>query len=267
MHGGWRGFFKLWPTCCFNTAYDGDAFIHPHPLSLSAGLPQAMLPGYLTKLESIAVPGVDDVIVQSLLDRNQFFDPAGDAESLGISSATWSLFGLLWPSGRQLANRMAMRAVRADEKILEIGCGLALASMVAHRRGANITASDCHPLAAGFLQRNLRLNHLPAIPYLHGQWGAPSAKTSEVSSPFGLIVGSDVLYERDPQGTLAQFIAQHSAPVAQVWIIDPDRSNRSAFSQKMLAMGFDLREERLDTAATEFAGAYKGRLITYSRSG
>jgi predicted nicotinamide N-methyase len=226
-----------------------------------------MLPGYQTKQEDIAVQGVGNLQICSLLDRNQFFDPAGDAESLGISSATWSLFGLLWPSGRQLATRMALRPVNAKEHILEIGCGLALASIVAHRKGADVTASDCHPLAAGFLQRNLRLNHLPPIPYMHGQWGAPKVAGAPPAATFGLIVGSDVLYERDPLGTLAQFIALHVAPVAQVLIIDPDRSNRSAFSQHMQALGFQLREERLDTAATERIPAYKGRLITYSRSG
>lgn len=243
-----------------------QVFIHRIQSPL-AGSAQAMLPGYLTKQEDIAVQGVGNVQICSLLDRNQFFDPAGDAEQLGISSATWSLFGLLWPSGRQLATKMALHPVNPDERILEIGCGLALASIVAHRKGANITASDCHPLAAGFLQRNLRLNHLPPIPYMHGHWGAPAVATHQPVATFGLIVGSDVLYERDPLGTLAQFIALHGAPVAQVWIIDPDRSNRSAFSQRMQALGFQLREERLDTAATEHAAAYKGRLITYSRNG
>jgi hypothetical protein len=113
----------------------------------------------------------------------------------------------------------------------------------------------------------LRLNHLPPIPYMHGQWGVPVVATDQPSATFGLILGSDVLYERDPLGTLAQFIALHGAPVVEVWIIDPDRSNRSAFSQRMQTLGFQLREERLDTIATEHTAAYKGRLITYSRNG
>ncbi len=252
---------------------------HEEPYQLTLQGPLAdfactMLPGYLTKQEQIAVRGVADVSICSLLDRNQFFDPADEALNLGISSATWPLFGLLWPSSAQLAARIALRPVDANEHILEIGCGLALASIVAHRRGADITASDCHPLAAGFLQRNLRLNHLLPMPYVHGQWGsAPMAAPQlahcvpEASRPYGLIIGSDVLYERDSRGELASFIAQHAAPVAQVWIVDPDRSNRSAFSQRMAAQGFSLREERLDTAAVDAQAAYKGRLLVYSRSG
>jgi predicted nicotinamide N-methyase len=226
-----------------------------------------MLAGYLTKQEDIAVAGVANLHIRSLLDRNQFFDPTGQAEDLGISSAVWPLFGMLWPSGTRLAERIALRPVSANEHILEIGCGLALASIVAHRRGADITASDCHPLAAGFLQRNLRLNGLLPMPYVHGQWGGVAATALAQPKRYELIIGSDVLYERDSKGDLASHIAQHAAPVAEVWIIDPDRSNRSAFSQRMIALGFSLLEQRLDAAATDTVAAYKGRLLTYRRSG
>jgi predicted nicotinamide N-methyase len=245
------------------------------PLTLQSPLADfapTMLPGYLTKQEQIAVSGVADVSIRSLLDRNQFFDPVDEALDLGISSATWPLFGLLWPSGAHLAARIALRPVNASEHILEIGCGLALASLVAHRRGADITASDCHPLAAGFLQRNLRLNHLLPMPYVHGQWGG-EPEPSESSAPavaikqYELIIGSDVLYERDSKGDLASFIALHATPAVEVWIVDPDRSNRAAFNKRMQAQGFGLREERLDTLASDELAAYKGRLLTYRRSG
>jgi hypothetical protein len=54
------------------------------------------MPGYLIKQERIAITGVNDLIIRSLLDRQQFDDPLGEAERLGISSATWPLFGLPW---------------------------------------------------------------------------------------------------------------------------------------------------------------------------
>ena len=125
------------------------------------------MPGYLTKQESIAIAGEDDLLIRSLLDRQQFDDPLGLALALGISSSNWPLFGLLWPSGAHLAACMAVRPVRAGERVLEIGCGLGLASLVGHRRGADMTASDCHPLAEAFLQENLRLNGLPQIGRAH----------------------------------------------------------------------------------------------------
>lgn len=228
------------------------------------------MPGYTTKQESIAVAGVDDLIIRSLLDHQQFSDPDGEAEHLGISSATWPLFGLLWPSGAELAARMGSRVLCPGERILEIGCGLALASLVAHRRGSDVTASDCHPLTGGFLRENLRLNDLLPLKYRHGHWGAPEALPGApvrlpVEGLFDLIVGSDLLYERDTHADLAHFIGEHASASAQVWIVDPDRGNRPAFNKQMAEQGFSRTEERLDHPARPAQAAYKGRLLTYQR--
>ncbi|MDP9153341.1 MAG: SAM-dependent methyltransferase [Pseudomonadota bacterium] len=229
------------------------------------------MPGYLTKQQNITVTGVDDLIIRSLLNLQQFSDPLGDAERIGISSAMWPLFGMLWPSGAHLAARLALRPVLATERILEIGCGLALASLVGHRRGADVTASDCHPLTASFLDENLRLNDLPPMKYLHGNWSIPelagtladTAGRSIVNGRYDLIMGSDLLYERDANATLAAFIGLHALPCAEVWIVDPDRGNRAAFNRQMGDRGFRMREERLDRVAFQETAAYKGRLLIY----
>jgi predicted nicotinamide N-methyase len=224
------------------------------------------MPGYLVKHQDIAIAGVADLHMRSLLDRQQFSDPLDAAADQGISSAAWPMFGLLWPSGLELAMRMATRPVRADERILEIGCGLALASLVSHRRGADITASDCHPLSASFLTENLRLNQLAPMRYRHGHWSASTAHPQPlelVEGRFDLIIGSDLLYEPDDSASLAGFIARHAAPGALIWIIDPDRGNRPAFNRAMKSFGFTLHEERISSAATPTHAAYKGRLLAH----
>ncbi|MCX9154939.1 protein N-lysine methyltransferase family protein [Niveibacterium sp. 24ML] len=216
------------------------------------------MPGYLVKLESIAITGVANIQIRSLLDREQFSDPLGEAEAMGISSAAWPLFGLVWPSGRVLAGEMAVRDL-AGLRILEVGCGLAIASLIAHRRLADVTASDCHPLARSFINENLRLNGLPPMKYLTGDW----ATHSEALGRFDLIIGSDVLYERDERGQLAGFIQRHAAPSAEVLIVDPDRGNRPHFSRHMKHNGFTLTETRAD--CEHEAVAYRGRLLRYLR--
>ena len=223
--------------------------------------------GYQTKHESIAIQGVPNLFIRSLLDKQQFYDPEDAALALGISSAFWSLFGLLWPSGSKLAERMALRPVNANERILEIGCGLALSSLVGHRRGANITASDCHPLAGEFLKENLRLNHLGPMDYRHGHWGEHASQQQDptVNSKFDLIIGSDILYERDERGDLAHYINEHIEDNAEVWVVDPNRGNRSHFHRNMATQGFTLSEETLSISATENEAAYQGRMLTYSR--
>jgi len=230
------------------------------------------MPGYLTKQESVPIASVDNLLIRSLRDHQQFSDPLGVAERLGISSAAWPLFGLLWPSGAQLAARMALRPLRSNERVLEIGCGLGLASLVCHRRGIDVTASDCHPLANPFLLENLRLNALPPMKYRTEQWGMPAAAeddspplVSAVQGQFDLIMGSDVLYERDARATLARFIDRHAGADAQIWIVDPNRGNRSAFHKQMAAHGFEVTEERLDHPVRGDLPAYKGRLLVYQR--
>jgi predicted nicotinamide N-methyase len=232
------------------------------------------MPGYRTKQQRVAVAGVDDLIIRSLSDRQQFSDPLGHADRLGISSASWPMFGVLWPSGAHLAARIALRPVCAGERILEVGCGLALASLVGHRRGADVTASDRHPLAERFLEANLRLNDLAPMKYRHGHWSAPKLAPGRRLPPalrivrgrYDLIIGSDLLYEPDESANLAGFIARHASPAGEVWIVDPDRGNRPAFNRQMAAEGFLMREERLDQPAAVGIAAYKGRLLIYRRA-
>lgn len=231
-------------------------------------------PGYRTRQERIAISGVPDLVIRSLLDHQQFYDPTGAAERLGICSASWPLFGLLWPSSVRLAEQFAQRPVCPDERILEIGCGLALASLVGHRQGARITASDRHPLAEAFLEENASLNDLTSVQYRHGQWGTTSKPSLQdigaehLSARYDLVIGSDLLYERDTPEMLASFIDDHATASAEVWMVDPDRGHRSAFNRHMATYGFQLmRDTRLGRSLPSAVAAqdYKGRLLVYRR--
>jgi len=197
--------------------------------------------------------------IRSLLDRQQYCDPLGEAEAAGISPACWPLFGQIWPSAQKLADLMQGWELRT-QRVLEIGCGLGLASLVIHRRLGDITASDCHPLTQIFLQANLLVNHLPDLKYCTGNWGRKNPALGE----FDLIIGSDVLYERGQPGQLAEFILRHSAPCAEVLIIDPNRGNRSSFNRSMALAGFALTETMID-APLHDGSPYRGRLLHYRK--
>ena len=199
-------------------------------------------PGYEVKFQRVGVAGGADLQIRSLLDRQQFFDPEGLALAEGISSATWPLFGLLWPSAQKLAD--LMQAWELDGKrILEMGCGLALASLVIHRRTGHVTASDCHPLT-----------------YATGHWGRHNLGLGR----FDLIVASDVLYERSHPKQLAGFIQAHAADGAEVLIVDPNRGNRSAFHREMAGLGFTLTELALSDPLEDLS-PYRGRMLHYQR--
>lgn len=218
------------------------------------------MPGYQVKLETHLL-GSSHFEIRSLLDRQQYADPDGAAHAAGISSASWPLFGMVWPSARMLANAMQTQDL-AGKRILEIGCGLALASLVIHRRLGDITASDCHPLTGAFLAENLRLNALPHLKYQTGHWG----RENPALGRFDLIIASDVLYERDQPDTLSRFIDRHSADAVDVIVLDPDRGNRNGFCRKMEALGYTLDMQRAGTTQTT-GEAYKGHFLNFRRAG
>ncbi len=218
-----------------------------------------LITGYDVKTETLLVAGAS-MQVRSLLDRQQFHDPDGEAERIGVSSATWPLFGMTWPSSLVLASYLLGTSLEG-RRVLEVGCGLALASLSLHRRHGDVTASDHHPLAGEFLRENLKLNDLPDMPYRHGDWAADDAGFGR----FDLIIGSDVLYERGHPALLAAFIQRHATPTAEVVLVDPDRGNRPAFTRAMGANGFTLEETRI----AQVPGSdtpYKGRVLRYTRT-
>ena len=215
--------------------------------------------GYEVKFQRVGVQGGADLQIRSLLDKQQFFDPLDLALEAGISSACWPLFGLVWPSAQKLADLMQTWDLH-NKRVLEVGCGLALASMVVHRRLGDVTASDCHPLTETFLKANLQLNHLPPLPYQTGNWGRNNRDLGQ----FDLLMASDVLYERDHPAQLSEFIQTHAAQGAEVLIIDPNRGNRSAFHRDMDQLGFSVEEIKL-TLPLQDLSPYRGRLLHYRR--
>ena len=92
-------------------------------------------------------------------------DENGVAEKLGISDASWPLFGVIWPSSEILAHLMFDYEIEG-KSILEVGCGIALASLVLNHRLADITATDHHPEVENFLTENINLNNGNEIPFV-----------------------------------------------------------------------------------------------------
>lgn len=198
--------------------------------------------GYQTHIRDYAF-GDQHFRIRALSDLQQFADPDALAETAGISSAQWSLFGHVWPSGELLALAMATHVVEG-KRVLELGCGLGLASLVLHRRGVEIVATDHHPLAEVFLAYNAGLNDLDAVPYRHLDWLTGSKNMGR----FDLIIGSDVLYERGPALALAALLPSLMRPACEVVISDPARGHAGVFTRGLAEHGFRLATPRLPSA-------------------
>ena len=203
--------------------------------------------------------GKTDIHLCTLRNRQEFFDPDGVADKLGISSATWPLFGVVWPSSLVLANFICDYNT-ASKQILEVGCGMALSSLLLNKQMADITATDYHPEAEKFLQRNTLLNGDRTIAFEQIDWAANSDKLGN----FDLIIGSDLLYEDEHSELLSGFIDRHSKPACEVIIVDPGRGRKSKLSSRMSNYGFTsshLKPVHTDYLEQEF----KGHILVFKR--
>ncbi|MFZ5572463.1 MAG: class I SAM-dependent methyltransferase [Thermodesulfobacteriota bacterium] len=203
--------------------------------------------------------GEVDIHVRTLRDRYQYLDVDGIAEKAGIFSASWPLFGVVWASGKILAHLMLDYEI-AGRRILEVGCGIALASLVLNHRRADITATDHHPEAERFLLENVKLNQGNTIPFVRTGWGDAVSSLSD----FDLIIGSDLLYERGHADMLAGFIDQHARPHCEVILVDPGRGQQARFTKKMTGLGYSYYQQK--PAATNLsAEPFLGRILRYTR--
>ena len=125
----------------------------------------------------------------------------------------------LWQSGIALAKYLARPGQGlAGLSACELGCGLGLPSLVAARRGATVTATDYHPHNEPYLRRNLELNGITGVTYGALDWAAPPK-----AGQYGLVFGSDLLYEERKVSVLTACATALCAPGGRIIIADPGR--------------------------------------------
>lgn len=200
-----------------------------------------------------------DIHLCTLRNKQEFHDPAGIAEKLGICSASWPIFGVIWPSSLVLAHFISDYNTES-KRILEVGCGMALSSLLLNKQHADITATDYHPEANKFLKRNALLNQDSAIAFEQVNWADPGDKLGL----FDLIIGSDLLYEDNHIELLANFIEAHANPTCEVIIVDPGRGRKNKLSTRMKAFGFS-SSQQIPTHTKYLDHEFKGYILKFER--
>lgn len=203
---------------------------------------------YQTKLETVSIAN-NSFEILSLKDKKQFYDPDGKAAELGISCSMWSISGLVWPSGLVLA-KIIDGLDTNNKRILELGCGIAIASFVAAAKNADITASDYHPLVETLLKTNADANDIGSLKYVNGDWRQPISNIGK----FDLIIGSDLLYEKEHANLLATFIDCHLNKNGRAIIIDPGRRAAKKIRGIMTKLGYACRLESVNKDGVQQKG-------------
>jgi len=203
--------------------------------------------------------GNSDIHLRTLRDRQQYADKDNVASKLGISSANWPLFGIIWDSSEVLANFMFEYKIQ-NKRILEIGCGMALSSHMLNQRNADITATDYHPEVESFLLSNALLNEGKEIPFIRTGWGDEDSGLGK----FDVVIGSDLLYESDHVGLLSNFIHNHTQDHCEIIIVDPGRGNHARFSKRMISLGYSHSQSKPENISY-LSKPFKGQILQYQR--
>ncbi len=149
----------------------------------------------------------------------------------------------LWPSGRVLAEWVAGQDLDGA-RVLELGAGLALPSLVAAARGARVTVTDWYRPALDFTRENARTAGVTADTALV-DWRDPPPSLCEPPG-FDLVIAADVLYEPRNAAPLAALVPRVCAPSGSVVIADPRRPDARAFLDTMAATGWRVRTDTIE---------------------
>lgn len=213
----------------------------------------AVLPEEL-KRESFAVSGVS-VTIESLKDLNATIDRLFSAIDAGedprLLEDLCPYFGVVWPSALAASEQLArLGGALRGARVLEVGCGLALPSLVAAKLGATVTATDFHPEVPRFLSRNLELNGLTAsqVEYLPLNW--LQLGEAPALGPFDWVVGSDILYEKQHPRAAADALTAFAGKKGRIIVTDPLRPYLQSFVDEMTRRGY-----RHDALPQSVAGA------------
>jgi predicted nicotinamide N-methyase len=195
-------------------------------------VPRTTLRGVRVRYETIEF-GDLDIHVRALRDLQECETKSDSMDD----SASWSVFGVVWDSARALAGMMVDYDV-GERRVLEIGCGIGLSSLVLKSRGLDITATDRHHRAAEFLSHNTDINGFGPIPFARLDWDTVEDEPTSRLGRFDLIIASDVLYERGHPESVTGFIARHAHPTCEVILVDPGRQNCGRYDRQMQDHGF-----------------------------
>jgi predicted nicotinamide N-methyase len=198
---------------------------------------RASLGEQLAALRGTAVddlpPALLDVVVRPLeLDgRFLYLLRPADWEQLrheeGAAGRPVPYWARPWPSGRALAADVAADPPPPGARVLELGCGLALPSVVAAHAGARVLATDGATDAVAFAAHLFALNEAEGE-VAHADWTA-HGDALVARGPFDLVLAADVLYTRANVAVAVELLPRLLTAGAEVRLADPRRAGARDF--------------------------------------
>lgn len=170
----------------------------------------------------------------------------------------------LWPSAKALTRWLLDHPPPKDQRIVELGCGLALPSIALARSGHAILATDYEPDALEFAGINAQRNGAAIFRTGRLDW-------REGVGDFGLhdlVIAADVLYEQRQAIALADLVPKLVAQGGSLVLADPGRRWAPQFQLLMKQQNWTCRElAELEERGSGVAAASRVRIVEWKRAG
>jgi predicted nicotinamide N-methyase len=174
----------------------------------------------------------DELVSQSIelpSGELRLLQPRESAELPDAGGIEWApiapYWSVLWRSGVALARELDGTALRGL-RVVELGCGLGVPSIVAARAGATVLATDRCADALKLLARNAEANDVRGES-ARVDWSEPDRLVAQ--APFDLVLAADVFYERASVAPLLSLLPRLGP---EVWVADPGRPAAGAFLEQ-----------------------------------
>lgn len=148
------------------------------------------------------------------------------------------LWAKIWPASWVLADYLARMPPASSQKILEIGGGTGLVSIVAAAFGHNITLTESNPDALQFARANALVNGCPQLAIRELDWNRPQRQQT-----VDLIAASEVTYKKEDLQPLLSLFERCLKPAGEVLLAGEMRRVSKDFYQ-LLETGFNVRAQK-----------------------
>lgn len=119
----------------------------------------------------------------------------------------------IWEASFVLAYFLAKQPVRPGRRILEIGAGIGIVGIYAALCGHQVTVTDINEDALLFARANALLNGVSPDIVKRLDWN-----DSQLVAAYDMIVGSEVVYDRQTYPTLVHFLRSALAPGGMIFL-------------------------------------------------
>lgn len=182
------------------------------------------------------------VEIAEVRDAYSLLDTLAAREQAGRQIRRFPYWAEIWPSAAALARWLHQgHLARPATPVLELGCGLGLVGVGCARLGWAVEATDYVEDALVLAAHNGSRNGVAAwhrVRYL--DWATPTG------TPTGLIVGSDLAYEKANHALLARVLRDLLRPGGVFCLGDPGRPTARALVDLLRGQGY---HHEVDTLA------------------